>query len=128
MKLLFVAVRGEVKFVSYSDEGFKEFLRQTWGDKAVDRWCDYADPTQSHIYSFPAFRAYQVNEELKRGMILVGVDGDSWLFAHKRDIVRTRPPIELDRAHPTKINIVLPPARKRFSDTRKKTKKGKRRG
>ena len=124
MKLLFVAVRGEVKYVGYTHDGFEAFVGLVFGEEEARKWYKYTDPTDK-CYSIPAFQAYQVNEELKRGMILVGVDGDSWLFAHKRDIVRTRPPIELDRAHPTKINIVLPPARKRFSDTRKKTKRKK---
>ena len=122
MKILFVAVRGEVKYVSYTNEDFEAFVRLVFGKEEARSWVDYTVPMDSR-YAVPAFRAYQVNEQLKRGMILVGVDGDSWLFAHKRNVVRVRPAIEL--GDPTKINFFPPLVRKRFSDTRKKTKRKK---
>ena len=84
MKQLLLPVRcGQVKYVYYTEVAFRAWLQERFGKDTYD--APYFDPTDSR-YAYPEFMQWLINEELRAGKLLVGSDGDSWLFADRDSI------------------------------------------
>jgi len=89
MAHILAPIRGEAIYATHGQSTFIEFLaatgRNTDDAKYPKTW-DYQDTTSS-VYCYPEFRLWVLNTHLSRGLILVGVDGDSWIFATPENIV-----------------------------------------
>jgi len=90
---LFCAVQGEIEYVADNDDEFKSYIRECHSNWLPSKdseiyLSNFRNPL-NYQYCYPAFRAWQLNKRLKEGKILVGVDGDSYLFAKAEDVVKT---------------------------------------
>ena len=90
MKQLYCAVKGEVKYVHVRSEDVLDYAKAHSlykdGENEVTQLYQFEDPTRI-TYIFPLVMPWLIKRELDAGMVLVGVDGESWMFAKPGNIV-----------------------------------------
>ena len=77
---LLQVVTGEIECVYSTGTELKEYLKEFHPEKQREDLFEYTNIGYGE-YCMPQFRAWQLNKRLKEGKILVGVDGESFLFA-----------------------------------------------
>ena len=101
---LFQAVSGEIEYVRYTKEELIEYIKESNISDKPDYWIkqlesndirrvkwaekQFTDFGVKNTYCLDAMKAWQLNKRLRQGKILVGVDGDSFLFAKPENIVK----------------------------------------
>ena len=88
LHLLCPVFKGEIEYVGNfpinkeETKLFEEWAKQLYPEVEVANFYNRI----SSYYCIPNFVVYRVNQKLKEGKVIIGSDGDNWLFTDKENI------------------------------------------
>jgi hypothetical protein len=84
MKQLLVPILSdEVEYVGYTPDSFKNYVK-TFLPEWADKWTDCLHPSSAG-YCYPQYFQWLVNEQLRAGKVMIGSDGDHWIFTDPKN-------------------------------------------
>ncbi len=89
IKLFYPIFRGEVEFIGYTAESLEKYFYNRFpylkGNKHITYYA--ACRVENDYYCYPQYLSFIINEQLKKGKVLIGVDNDEYIFTDKKNII-----------------------------------------